>query len=63
MTLSIKLALIANKIGETLTANLYLFCENDDEKSFGIKDIAGGKSASYLREIIRINFVIIMGIQ
>src|SRR5271155_149987 len=48
MTLSTNLALKANKIGDTLTGDLYLSCENDDERSFGIKGIIEGKSASYL---------------
>ena len=48
MTLSTNLALKANKIGDTLTGDLYLSCENDDERSFGIKGITEGKSASYL---------------
>ena len=48
MTLSTNLALKANKIGDTLTGDLYLSCENDDERCFGIKDISEGKTASYL---------------
>src|SRR5271156_1644685 len=48
MTLSTNLALKANKNGDTLTGDLYLSCENNDERSFGIKDITEGKSVSYL---------------
>ena len=43
MTLSTNLALKANKIGDTLTGDLYLSCENDDERCFGVKGISEGK--------------------
>src|SRR5271156_4837435 len=48
VALSANLALKVNKIGDTLTGDLYLACENDNERSFGMKDIAEGKSVSYL---------------
>ena len=48
MTLSTNLALKVDKSGDTLTGDLYLSCENDNERSFGIKDITEGKTASYL---------------
>ena len=48
MTLSTNLALKANKNGDTLTGDLYLSYENNNERSFGIKDISEGKSVSLL---------------
>src|SRR5271165_5812740 len=48
MTLSTNLAVKVDKSGDTLTGDLYLSCENDDERCFGIKDITEGKSVSYL---------------
>src|SRR5271165_6128476 len=48
MTLSTNLAVKVDKSGDTLTGDLYLSCENDDERSFGIKNITEGKSISYL---------------
>src|SRR5271155_4562366 len=46
MMLGTNLALKVNKIGDTLTGDLYLSCENNNERSFGIKDITDGKSVS-----------------
>ena len=48
MTLSTNLALKVNKNEDTLTGDLYLSCENNNERSFGIKDITEGKSVSCL---------------
>src|SRR5271157_3075811 len=48
MTLSTNLAVKVDKNGDTLTGDLYLSCENDNERVFGIKDITEGKSISYL---------------
>src|SRR5271165_1465885 len=48
MTLSTNLAVKVDKSGDTLTGDLYLSCENDDERYLGIKDIAEGQSVSYL---------------
>src|SRR5271165_6870398 len=48
MTLSTNLAVKVDKSGDTLTGDLYLSCDNDNERSLGIKDIAEGKSISYL---------------
>src|SRR5271165_6390683 len=48
MTLSTNLAVKVDKNGDTLTGDLYLSCENDNERSFGIKDITEGKSVSCL---------------
>src|SRR5271155_92389 len=48
MTLSTNLALKVYQIGDTLIGDLYLSCENNNEKSFGIKDITEGKSVSCL---------------
>ena len=46
MMLSTNLALKVNKNGDTLIGDLYLACENNNERSFGIKDITEGKSIS-----------------
>src|SRR5271155_4716477 len=48
MMLGTNLALKVNKIGDTLTGDLYLSCENNNERSFGIKDITKGKGVSCL---------------
>jgi hypothetical protein len=48
VALSTNLALKVNKIGDTLTGDLYLSFKDDNERSFGIKDITEGKSISLL---------------
>src|SRR5271165_3205107 len=65
VTQSTNLALKVNKSGDTLIGDLYLSCENDDERCFGIKDITEGKSISYLLGDYQssMKFVIIMDIQ
>ena len=44
ITLSTNLATKVDKIGDTLTGNLYLSADNVKERSFGVKDISDGKS-------------------
>jgi len=48
MTLSTNLAVKVEKSGDTLTGDLYLSCENDHERSFGVKGISEGKSVGLL---------------
>ena len=46
MTLSSNLATKVDKIGDTLTGNLYFSCEMMKNRTFGVKDISEGKSVS-----------------
>ena len=51
MTLSTNLAVKVDKSGDTLTGDLYLSCENDDERCLGIKDITEGKRILSFRRL------------
>src|SRR5271169_5265461 len=48
MMLSTNLAVKVDKSGDTLTGDLYLSCENDHKRSFGVKGISEGKSVELL---------------
>src|SRR5271157_6033309 len=63
MTLSTNLAVKLEKSGDTLTGDLYLSCENDHERSFGVKGISEGKSVGLLLGDLRIKFITILDIR